>query len=171
MYVGALAAGLTMGYTGLDALSLLITNEANPDDCTTEEERTQLGNEKKWVRQVLPLTSRHHLLLVTLLLMNACANEAMPLFLDHLVPSWLSVIISVTFVLLFGEIIPSAVFTGPGQLRNSAFFSGLVWVLLVVLSPIAWPISKVRIHTCAPWYTRTHTTPATVTARLARACL
>ena len=134
-----------MGYTGLDALSLLITNEANPDECTTEEERTQLSNEKKWVRQVLPLTSRHHLLLVTLLLMNACANEAMPLFLDHLVPSWLSVIISVTFVLLFGEIIPSAVFTGPGQLRNSAFFSGIVWVLVVVLSPIAWPISKVRI--------------------------
>jgi CBS domain containing-hemolysin-like protein len=141
--MGAMAAGLTMGYTGLDILSLHITNEANPCECSTEEERAQLAQEKRWVKKVLPLVSKHHLLLVTLLLLNACANEAMPLFLDHLVPSWLSVIISVTFVLFFGEIVPSAVFTGPAQLRNSAFFSGIVWVLLVVLSPIAWPISKV----------------------------
>jgi CBS domain containing-hemolysin-like protein len=43
--------------------------------------------------------------------MNAGANEALPLFLDRLVPTWASVIISVTFVLIFGEIIPSAIFT------------------------------------------------------------
>jgi metal transporter CNNM len=141
--MGALAAGLTMGMVGLDILALHITDESEPCDCSTEEERIQLSKEKKWVKDLLPLKLRHHLLLVTLLLLNACANEAMPLFLDHLVPSWLSVIISVTFVLIFGEIIPSAIFTGPGQLRIAAFFSGFVWMLVVVLSPIAWPISKI----------------------------
>ena len=80
--MGAMAAGLTMGYTGLDMLSLHIVNEANPCECSTEEERVQLAKEKQWVKQVLPLVSRHHLLLVTLLLLNACANEAMVLDLS-----------------------------------------------------------------------------------------
>ena len=40
------------------------------------------------------------------------ANEALPLFLDKIVPSWLAIILSVTFVLFFGEIIPSSLFTG-----------------------------------------------------------
>ena len=54
----------------------------------------------------------HHLLLVSLLLVNAAVNEALPIFLDSLVPSWLAIVLSVTLVLFFGEIIPSAIFTG-----------------------------------------------------------
>lgn len=40
------------------------------------------------IHQVIPLIKRHHLLLVTLLLFNATANEALPLFLDGLLPQW-----------------------------------------------------------------------------------
>lgn len=47
---------------------------------------------------------RHHLLLVTLLLANSIAMEALPIFLDRLVPSWAAVLISVTAVLFFGEV-------------------------------------------------------------------
>ena len=43
---------------------------------------------------------------VTLLLMNAACNEALPLFLDNLMDPATTVIVSVTAVLLFGEIIP-----------------------------------------------------------------
>jgi metal transporter CNNM len=34
--------------------------------------------------------------------------EALPIFLDKLVPEYLAIILSVTFVLIFGEIIPQA---------------------------------------------------------------
>ena len=43
------------------------------------------------------------------------AAQALPVFLDRLMPSWAAVLLSVTVVLICGEILPSAVFTGPNQ--------------------------------------------------------
>jgi len=45
--------------------------------------------------------------------LNATALEALPIYLDKLVPSFWAVFISVTIVLFFGEIIPMAICTGP----------------------------------------------------------
>jgi metal transporter CNNM len=45
-------------------------------------------------------------MLVTLLLCNAAAMEALPLSLDKLLPAYAAIIVSVTGVLFFGEIIP-----------------------------------------------------------------
>lgn len=56
------------------------------------------------VRQVTDVIRRHHLLLVTLLLANSIAMETLPIFLDRLVPSWIAVLLSVTAILLFGEV-------------------------------------------------------------------
>ena len=53
---------------------------------------------------ILPLIKQHHLLLVTLLLYNALAMEALPIFLEALVPDWVAVLLSVTLVLIFGEV-------------------------------------------------------------------
>ncbi|KAE8975342.1 hypothetical protein PR001_g25359 [Phytophthora rubi] len=103
-----LMAGLTMGLVSLDMLNVRIL----------EMEGTEL--EKQCARKVRPVLDRHHLLLVTLLIVNASANEALPIFLDKLVPEGVSIILSVTCVLMFGEIIPSAIFTGPNQLRIAA---------------------------------------------------
>lgn len=51
-----------------------------------------------------PLQVAHkHLLLVTLLLCNAAAMEALPIFLDKMVPSYMAIALSVTAVLFFGE--------------------------------------------------------------------
>ena len=46
--------------------------------------------------------SRPHLLLVTLLLVNAAAMEALPIFLDRLLSPVAAIILSVTAVLFFG---------------------------------------------------------------------
>ena len=46
---------------------------------------------------------------MTLLLWNAVAMEALPIFLNHLVSPFYSILLSVTLVLLFGEIIPQAI--------------------------------------------------------------
>ena len=107
------------------------------------DEHKAMKEEKALARTILPVIEKHHLLLVTLLLTNAVANECMPIFLDQIVPSWLAVTLSVTFVLIFGEIVPSAIFTGRHQLRIAAFFTPLVKLLMFVTGPISYPIALI----------------------------
>lgn len=129
--MAALAAGLTLGMLGLDPLLLLIKERAS--DSATERSRA---------KHLLPLVRQHHRLLVTLVLMNSIANEALPIFLEALVPPSVAVLLSVTLVLFFGEIIPSAVFTGPNQLAIASALVPVVRVALFILTPLAWPIAK-----------------------------
>ena len=138
----ATAAGLTMGLTSQDLQTLRVKKSMNPADYADEERRALVAKEKRWATKLEPLVRRHHLTLVTLLLMNAGVNEALPIFLDNIVPEWLAVVLSVTFVLIFGEIIPSAVLTGPNSLCISAGLSWFVWLIIVLLFPLSWPISK-----------------------------
>lgn len=67
----------------------------------------------------------------------------MPVFLEKLVPPYMAVILSVSLVLIFGEIIPSALFTGKNQIQLAAQMSTFVYFLLYVLYPVTFPISKV----------------------------
>lgn len=87
--LAALAAGLTMGMLSLDPLMLLVKIRAS-----------QSEEEKRQAEAVLPIVKQHHLLLVTLLLLNSIANEALPLFLDKLVSPVVAVLLSVSFVLM-----------------------------------------------------------------------
>jgi len=128
--VAALAAGLTMGMVSIEPLQLLI------------KMRVGTPLEKKHANALLPLVQQHHRLLVTLLLCNSLANEALPLFLDKVVPGYVAVLISVSLVLIFGEILPSAVFTGPQQIPMAASMTPMVRILMYVLSPVAYPIAK-----------------------------
>ena len=86
-----LMSGLTMGLLSLDPTTLTVLRDGG-----TEKER-------RHAKRILPLVSRHHLLLVTLLLANAAAVEAMPIFLDRVSDPIIAVVVSVTAVLIFGE--------------------------------------------------------------------
>eukprot|EP00934_Nitzschia_sp_Nitz4_P007682 Nitzschia sp. Nitz4//scaffold47_size129522//11522//13207//NITZ4_003534-RA/size129522-processed-gene-0.153-mRNA-1//-1//CDS//3329552749//7672//frame0 len=130
--MAALAAGLTSGMLSLDPLMLLIKMRAAP----TPQEQAQAAT-------LLPIIKQHHLLLVTLLLLNSLANEALPLFLSALVSPIVSVVLSVTLVLVFGEIIPSAVFTGPNKVRIAAQMVPIVRLCMLLLWPLAYPIARV----------------------------
>ena len=141
-----LAAGLTMGLVSLEPFDMKILMEANEVDCLTDVEKEELRREKAYAQKLFPLVSRHHLLLVTLLLMNSIANEALPLFLNEIVPPVFAVVISVTAVLIFGEILPSAIFTGPNQLAIGAAMSPLVWFFIYCFWVIAYPISLILDH-------------------------
>ena len=77
-------SGLTVGLLSIDTLELEMKMIHG-----TEEQ-------KKLAAKVLPLLNKHHYLLVTLLLCNAFAMEALPIFLDAIVPSVWAIIISVT---------------------------------------------------------------------------
>lgn len=127
----ALAAGLTMGLLSLDPLMMMIKMRAG----ATEEEKQQAAN-------ILPIVQQHHLLLVTLLLINAVANEALPLFLEELVSPLVAVLLSVTLVLFGGEIIPSAIFTGPNKIALASKMTPVVRVVMFLSYPIAFPIAK-----------------------------
>ena len=94
----------------------------------------------------MPILKKHHYLLVTLLLSNATAMEALPIFLDALVPSFWAVLISVTAVLFFGEIIPQAICIGPKQLVIAEKIAPLVKFLMAVLGIVCYPISRILDH-------------------------
>ncbi|EKX44953.1 hypothetical protein GUITHDRAFT_71669 [Guillardia theta CCMP2712] len=131
----AIMAGLTMALMSLDAMNIAIIEASGTD------------NERKYASAIKPLIQNRqswlsrHLLLVTLLIGNATAMEALPIFLDRLVPNYMAIILSVTFVLAFGEILPQAIFT-KFRLPIGAYFSYFVLTLELILFPIAWPISK-----------------------------
>lgn len=91
----------------------------------------------------MPILKQHHFLLVTLLLSNAFAMEALPIYLDAIVPSFWAIIISVTAVLFFGEVIPQAVCTGPSQLAIAKNMAPAVKLLMFFSGPITYPIAKV----------------------------
>jgi len=140
--LAALAAGLTMGLVSIEPMEMKIIVNTEDKDMLAEKDKLKLKDDQAAARKVLPLIQDHHRLLVTLLLMNSIANEALPLFLDKIVPAWLAVIMSVSLVLIFGEILPSAVFTGSEQLKIASMFAPLVGCCQFLLAPIAMPIAK-----------------------------
>ena len=82
-------------------------------------------------------------MLVTLLLCNAGAMETLPIFLDKLVTPVEAIIMSVSLVLIFGEVIPQAIFTGSKQLTIAYWMCPVVYMLMWLTVPISWPIGKI----------------------------
>ncbi|KAK7285383.1 hypothetical protein RJT34_20152 [Clitoria ternatea] len=123
-------SGLTLGLMSLSLVDLEILH------------RSGSSTEKKQAAAILPVVQKQHQLLVTLLLCNACAMEALPIYLDKIFHPFVAVVLSVTFVLAFGEVIPQAICTRYG-LYVGANFVGLVRVLMIICYPIAYPIGKV----------------------------
>ncbi|KAL3505855.1 hypothetical protein ACH5RR_031237 [Cinchona calisaya] len=123
-------SGLTLGLMSLSLVDLEIL------------ERSGTPSEKKQAATILPVVKKQHQLLVTLLLCNAASMEALPIYLDKLFNQYVAIILSVTFVLAFGEVIPQAICTRYG-LAVGANFIWLVRILMIICYPIAYPIGKI----------------------------
>ncbi|KAF5941668.1 hypothetical protein HYC85_019310 [Camellia sinensis] len=123
-------SGLTLGLMSLGLVELEIL------------QRSGTSTEKKQAAAILPVVQKQHQLLVTLLLCNACSMEALPIYLDKLFNQFLAIVLSVTFVLAFGEVIPQAICTRYG-LAVGANFVWLVRILMIICYPIAYPIGKI----------------------------
>lgn len=125
-----LMAGLTLGLMSLGLVDLeVLIKSGRPQD-------------RIHAAKIFPVVKNQHLLLCTLLIGNSLAMEALPIFLDKLVPPWAAVLISVTLILMFGEILPQAVCTRYG-LTVGATMAPIVRVLLCLFFPISYPISKI----------------------------
>jgi hypothetical protein len=68
--------------------------------------------------------------------------QALPIFLDKLADPVTAVLLSVTVVLVIGEILPQAVCRSYG-LQVGSYSALFVRLLLFLAAPIAWPIGKV----------------------------
>lgn len=68
--------------------------------------------------------------------------EALPLCLNLLVPEVVAVVISVTAVLIFGEIGPQAICTGPSQIKIAAKIANITKFLMIAESIISFPLGK-----------------------------
>ncbi|EQC33282.1 hypothetical protein SDRG_09263 [Saprolegnia diclina VS20] len=131
LLVSAVMAGMLMGYLSIDKLNILILTMEGSDV------------EKAQAKRILPIINQSHNVLVSVLLVNAGALEALPIWLNRVVPETTAILISVTFVLLFGEILPSAIFTGTYQLAIASALAPLCRLVMLLMSPIAWPIARV----------------------------
>ncbi|CAN0857640.1 DUF21 domain-containing protein At2g14520 [Linum grandiflorum] len=124
-----LMSGLTLGLMSMSLVDLeVLAKSGSP-------------NHRKHAEKILPVVRNQHWLLCTLLICNAAAMETLPIFLDGLVTAWGAILISVTLILLFGEIIPQAVCSRYG-LAIGATVAPFVRVLVWICSPVAYPISK-----------------------------
>ncbi|KAE8712590.1 DUF21 domain-containing protein [Hibiscus syriacus] len=124
-----LMVGLTLGLMSLGLVDLeVLMKSGRPQD------RIHAG-------KIFPVVKNQLLLLCTLLIGNSMAMEALPIFMDKLVPPWAAILVSVTLILMFGEILPQAVCTRYG-LKVGAAVASFVRVLFLFF-PIFYPISKV----------------------------
>lgn len=128
---GGLFAGLTLGLLSLDLVNLEVLQSAG-------EPRTQ-----RHAAKVHKLLHRgRHWVLVTLLLANVVVNESLPIFLDSIAGGGVAaVVLSTAAIVVFGEVIPQSLCARWG-LAIGARCSWFVFALMIVLSPIAWPIAK-----------------------------
>ena len=126
----ALAAGMTLGYTSLDTMKLKI--------------KTEIGNysEKQAATNILKLLKHRHRFLCTLLVFNVICAECLPLLMDSIMPKWLSLLLSVTGVVLCGEVLPAGIFTGPNQLDIASSLVGFCRLLEYIFLPLAYPLAK-----------------------------
>ena len=126
----SLAAGMTLGYTSLDTMKLKIKAEIG-----TDVERIAATN-------ILSLMKHRHRFLCTLLVFNVICAECLPLLMDSIMPKWLSLLLSVTGVVLCGEVIPAGIFTGPNQLDIASSLVEFCVLLQYIFLPLAWPLAK-----------------------------
>ena len=78
--------------------------------------------ERAQAAKLRPLIEQPRRLLVTLLLVYVGASEALPVFLDKLMPDWLAIAASAAAVLTLGEVLPQALCMSPDKLALAAFF-------------------------------------------------
>ena len=128
-FAGAMS-GLTVGYLSIDMLILEIKLLSGTQQ------------EKIYAKKIKKVINDHHWILVTLLLCNAFACEAMPILLDKLVNDVMAIVISVTVLLFVGEIVPQALCTGPNQMKIAAFLAPFTYALMIITYPLSFPIAK-----------------------------
>lgn len=107
---------------------------------STLEHKSHLGDLR--AKRVFNIRKRGNLLLCTLLLGNAASYTFMPIFLSQMTSGIVAGTIATVLILVFGEILPQAVFPRYALWLGSKFY-WFIKILLILFYPIAAPISWV----------------------------
>jgi len=128
--LSAFFSGLTLGLMGLDKYEL--------------KRKVDLGDTE--AMKVYPLRKQGNLLLTTLLVGNVAVNAALSIYLGTIASGFLAGIMATVLIVIFGEIIPQAVFSR-FALRLGAQVAWVVQILVYIFypitKPIAWTLDKI----------------------------
>ena len=126
LLLSGLFSGLTLGLMGLDPFEL--------------KRKVKLGN--KNAKKIYPLRRRGNLLLSTLLIGNVAVNSTLAVFLGSITAGVIAGFISTALIVIFGEIIPQAVFSRHA-LKYGSKTTWLVYIFLYLLYPITKPMAMI----------------------------
>ena len=128
--LSAAFSGLTLGLLSLDMVALRVLSTAGDE------------REQTYAKAIIPIRQNGNLLLCTLLLGNTIVNNGFSILLAGMTSAIVGLIISVTAVLLFGEITPQAVCS-----RHALFIGAhTIWVVKffrILFFPVAYPLAAV----------------------------
>lgn len=125
----ALFSGLTLGLMSLDTHGLEILMKGGDE------------MERKYASVIYPMRCRGNLLLCTLLIGNTIVNSFLSILLADLTSGVLGLITSTSLIVILGEIVPQSLCSRHG-LYIGAKTIYLTYFFVLVLFPVAWPISK-----------------------------
>jgi CBS domain containing-hemolysin-like protein len=102
------------------------------------------------VASVRPLLARHHLVALSLALLHAIADEALPVVLTMVTGNeFVAIATAVPLVLLFGELFPAMLVSGRA-LSVASRGAPLAWLAValagVVSAPLAWIAGRISGH-------------------------
>lgn len=91
-------------------------------------------------KRVYEVRKQGNLLLTTLLIGNVAVNSAIAIYLGSITSGVLAGIVATGLIVVFGEIVPQAVFSR-FALRFGSFFTPFVKVIMYLLYPVSFPIA------------------------------
>ncbi|HUA13452.1 MAG TPA: CNNM domain-containing protein [Candidatus Sulfotelmatobacter sp.] len=101
--------------------------------------KAKLGN--KQAKRVLPLRERTHLTLASILLTNVAAVSATSLVLTQVVNGWVAGVIATLLIVIFGEILPQALFAR-NTLRYASRFAPVLKTMIAVTYILSRPLES-----------------------------
>jgi metal transporter CNNM len=125
MLVGfsAICSGLNVAVMALDVSDL--------------RRKAKLGDRK--AKLVLPLRNNTHLTLASILITNIAAVSATSLVLNERLSGWLAGAVATLLIVVFGEVIPQAIFSNT-PLRYTAQFSFMLKAMIYITYPFSKPL-------------------------------
>ncbi|XP_027357244.1 DUF21 domain-containing protein At5g52790-like [Abrus precatorius] len=127
--LAGIASGLALGLLSFSHVDLEVLIKAGrPKD-------------RKNAERIQPLVKNGHFVLCTLLLGKSLAMEALPIFMDSIIPTWFTILMSAPLVTVFAEILPQAICSRYG-LTLGAIMAPFVQLLLLIFFPVTYPASK-----------------------------
>ncbi len=106
-------------------------------DVSDLRRKAKLGNRQ--AKRVLPLRQHTHLTLASILLTNIAAVSATSLVLDQRLNGWLAGLLGTLLIVVFGEVMPQALFA-KNPLTWSSRFASVLRVMTIVTYLISKPL-------------------------------